>query len=78
MTEKRALAILRAAERMGQMALKWMPYSDEVDESRRVDLDTDGILLRHDLEFIRQALKEVEFALLNLAEHEGSKGLRPR
>jgi hypothetical protein len=73
MTEERALAILRAAERLGRNALGWMPYTDEVPEAQLSALTADLNSVQRDLDFIRDVKREVEDAILNVAEHKGSK-----
>jgi hypothetical protein len=73
MTEERALAVLRAAERLGINALWWMPYSDEILEEQRTTWKRDYNQISDDLNFVRSVKKEVEEALLNVAEHKDAK-----
>lgn len=62
------LALARAAERIGRMACRWLPYSDECPDHLLIERDADEILLDRDLAFVREALKNAEFAVLVEAE----------
>lgn len=62
------LALARAAERLAQHALRWLPYPDECPEHLLVEREADEVLVERDLSFVREALKNVEFAVLAEAE----------
>lgn len=73
MTEDRALALLRAAERLGLVAFEWLPYSDEVPDDVKGRVKAASLAISRDLQIVRTGLKEVTESILNVAEHRGSK-----
>lgn len=74
MNDERALALTRAAERLGLHALRWLPFPDECPTNQLLDKrHADQLLIEGDLEFVRRVKNDVEFGLLNEAEHRGSK-----
>ena len=67
----RELAILRAAERLGITALRWLPYPDECPDHLLAEREVDDALISHDLDLIRRALKNAEFKTLVAAQERG-------